>query len=479
MAHAPVLSSLSTELLHLIFGHFCLHCRGGFREPYWVEKDAGHDQSEAYLRDRHTLFSLCLVSRRMRDVAQHVLHHEFILGYAHLRRRMAYSWRGRLTSFIRTVSTRRDLAALVKTVFFHPSLQEGVELAAAWVAMRHAADALQVDLTEVWKRRRLDDRERASDMDHILLRRDLFLGPLHSIDRVTRFQDRVVLVPELLAVLLALLPNLKQLVFRIWVGSVDVPPAAMSALGVTRLPLRILETSAGQRNLLGLAPDLESLTCGRVSGFEKFSFPRLKSFCTRGTFVTNKDFSRTVESCPECLSSFTYETSGGWESGTRVMPPSEAVAQLSKFRGTLKSLHIDLRSGFLVPQDFRLDIFPNLEGFTVLESLFLTTNAIYHANNLEPPDEDSLVAILPPSIVSLTLAKAMPSTPKRLMRGLLGLAEYKRCNPERFWKLKFVRCDTKEVCFDSSVRKAFGEVDVDLVYEQFPRQDLRNYDRDG
>ncbi|KAH7263911.1 hypothetical protein B0J15DRAFT_257718 [Fusarium solani] len=481
MAHAPVLSDLPFELLHLIFGHFCLHCRGGFREPYWVEKDAGHGRSEAYLRDRHTLFSLCLVSRRMRDAAQHVLHHEFILGYAHLQTRWTYSWRGRLTSFIRTVSTRRDLAALVKTVFFYPSLQEGVELGDAWLAMRHAADALQVDLAEVWKRRDLDDRERSWRMSRVdyELRRELFLGPLHSIDRVTRPGDLDALVPELFAVLLALLPNLKHLAFgtdpgtsSIGVGVLYWSPAAISALGVIKLPLRILETPFRPGDLSKLTPDLESLTCDRIGGLEEFSFPRLTSLCIRDIRVGKYAFGEIAEFCPEGLSSFTYETGGSWEvGGGSILQPSDVVAQLSKFRGTLGSLHLDFRSKLILPRDIRMD-FPCLEGFIVLQSLFLTTNVIYHDNNLELPDEDSLVDILPPSIVSLTLAKtAWPTPPQRLMRGLLGLAKYKRRNPERFRKLKFVRFDTKQVCSDSSVKEAFGEAGIDLVYGEFPRKD--------
>ncbi|RTE69277.1 hypothetical protein BHE90_016343 [Fusarium euwallaceae] len=479
MVHAPVLTDLPSELLHLIFGHFCLHCRGGFREPYFVENDVGHDQSKTYLRDRHSLFSLCLVSRRMRDVAQPVLHHEFVLGYSHLQSRCSYSWRGRLTSFIRTVSTRRDLAALVKTVFLHPSLQEGVELGDAWRAMRYAADALQVDLAEVWKRRELNDRERTWGMPRVdsELTRELFLGPLHSIDRVTRPRDLVTLVTELFAVLLALLPNLKHLAFGVDPGNFSIgvgvlywSPAAMSALGVTKLPLRILESTFRPGDLSKLTPDLESLTCDRIGGLEEFSFPRLKSLCIRDICVHSYGFGKIADICPENLSSFTYETGGSWEAGNNFVQLPDVVAQLSKFRGTLRSLHLDYRTRFVLPKDIRMD-FPCLEGFEVLESLFLTTDLIHHDNNQELPDEDSLVNILPPSIVSLTVAKTLrPTPPQRPMRGLLGLAEYKRCNPERFRKLKFVRSDIKQVCSDSSVKEAFGEAGIDLVYGEFPRK---------
>ncbi|RSL38945.1 hypothetical protein CEP53_014444 [Fusarium sp. AF-6] len=413
----------------------------------------------------------------MRDVAQHVLHHEFVLGYAHLQPRRTYSWRGRLTSFIRTVSTRRDLAAPVKTVFFHPSLQEGVELGDAWLAMRHAADALQVDLAEVWKRRDLDDRERLWRMsrEDYELKRELFLGPFPSIDRVTHSRDLEALVPELFAVLPALLPNLRHLAYGTDTGTTFIgvrvlywSPAAMSALGVTKLSLRILETHVSQGDLYKLTPDLESLTCDRIVVLEGFSFPRLKSLCIRAIGVGKWALGEIAGFCPESLSSFTYET-GGWAMGI-VVQRSDVVAPLSKFRGTLRSLHLDFRSKLISPRDIRTD-FPCLEGFAALESLFLTNNVVYRDNNLELPDEDSLVDILPPSIVSLTLAKTgWPTPTQRLMRGLLGLAECKRCNPERFRKLKFVRSDIKQVRSDSSVKEAFREAGIDLVYGEFPRK---------
>ncbi|KAL6360194.1 hypothetical protein LRP88_05897 [Fusarium phalaenopsidis] len=385
---------------------------------------------------------------------------------------MTYSWRGRLTSFVRTVATRRDLAALVKTACLYPSLLLGVELDDACAAMRHAADALQVDLVEVWKKRGMDGRERSRNI-FSELHRQLFLGHFDGVDRVDDDLNRYRpdLVRELLAVLFALLPNLKNLAFRTEVGVfADVPATAMSALGVPKLPLQTLETGFIPKYLSRLTQDLECLTLDCLGRrVEKFDFPRLKSVCLRGLRV-NEDFGRIVESCPDSPSSFAYETSGVPVTSIGVVQPSDAVAQLSKFCGTLKSLRLDLRFMTLVFYRIRMDTLPSLEDSTALESLFLTTNAIYHANNLELADENFLVNILPPSIVSLTLAKTTSAIPQRLRRGLLGLAEYRQRDPERFCKLKLVECDT-EVCFDSYIKEALGEVSIDLEYEEFPRQD--------
>ncbi|KAI8714227.1 F-box domain-containing protein [Fusarium sp. LHS14.1] len=343
--------------------------------------------------------------------------------------------------------------------------------------MRHAADAFQVDLAEIWKKREMDDRQHSW---HIFseLHRQLFLGHFDGVDQLDGDLDSYCghLAPDLFAVLLALLPNLKHLAF----GKVEifayVPETAMSALGVSKLPLRTLKTGFMPKDLSGLMQDLENLTLD-YSGYqlEKFDFPRLKSVCLRGFCVNPQDFGRIVESCPDSLSSFAYETSGVRRSDIRVVQPFNAVAQLSKFHGTLKSLRLDLRFMTLGFYRVRMDTLPSLEYFTALETLFLTTNTIYHGREPELVDEHSLVNILPPNIVSLTLAKTTLRMTQRLRRGLLGLAEYRQRIPERVCQLKLVQCDTEEVCFDSHVKEALGEVGIDLEYEEFPRQDFSYY----
>ncbi|KAH6889668.1 hypothetical protein B0T10DRAFT_486558 [Thelonectria olida] len=69
--------------------------------------DGAHKSS--YLGLRHTLFQLCLVSRRLRNVAQPIMYHEFLLGYGDSKTIWKCSGDRRLTSFIRTVASRRDI----------------------------------------------------------------------------------------------------------------------------------------------------------------------------------------------------------------------------------------------------------------------------------------------------------------------------------------------------------------------------------
>lgn len=107
--------SLSREILRNIFIHFCEH--------YDLNEEA-LDQAFPTLSDplnQHTLFSLCLVSRSFHDVAQVLLYRRFLSRDGRkdpndrqdiiLERLIA-----QLGSFLRTVTERPDLAALVKGV---------------------------------------------------------------------------------------------------------------------------------------------------------------------------------------------------------------------------------------------------------------------------------------------------------------------------------------------------------------------------
>lgn len=131
------LATLPTETLELIFRNFCIHCRYPFKpdadatvtdaslplDAYSRGQHQQHqqypDESSWYSLDRHALFSLCLMSRRLRDIAQPILYHEFALGAGDSWRSSRYAWDGRLPSFLRTLAERGDLAGLVRRVCVH------------------------------------------------------------------------------------------------------------------------------------------------------------------------------------------------------------------------------------------------------------------------------------------------------------------------------------------------------------------------
>ncbi|KAG7292614.1 hypothetical protein NEMBOFW57_002649 [Staphylotrichum longicolle] len=135
---APGLGSLPNETLALILGNFCAHCskahgpdnfpddHSRLAEPQHDEDDE-HDEREDsdkeplwYSRTyRNTLYSMCLVSKRLQPVAQSVLYHEFVPGYGDPQHLHRISWGRRLSPFVRTIAARPDLAAVVKRAFVH------------------------------------------------------------------------------------------------------------------------------------------------------------------------------------------------------------------------------------------------------------------------------------------------------------------------------------------------------------------------
>ncbi|KAF4455165.1 hypothetical protein FALBO_15696 [Fusarium albosuccineum] len=468
------LPNLFPELLRLIFGYFCLHCCGGFREPYWVEPDDEAEQSASYLQGRQTLCTLSLVSRRFRDIAQDILHHEYLLGYTDLRHPEWYSWDGRLTAFMRTVASRRDLARLVRTVFIHPASVECIGLDEAWAALNHSSNALGFSLSETWEQRKSDPREHPGRSDYDF-RQKFFLGQLDALDRHNRLRYNGVLPPELYAALIALLPNLDHLIFRNGVGYTDVPMTAMKALGITSLPLRTLEVGCTPNNLLAVAPDLEVLTYDDAGFLPQTS--KLKSLRHRKVAINEHNFRRIASCAPVGLSSFVYEASRVQMasvdlSATSVVQPRVAVRQLARHRETLKSLHLDLRFRTRFHRDTTMEPMPSLGRFTALEELFIVTNSVYNNRSLGLPDDQTLVKLLPSSIVSLSIASPeFPPHHERVLKGLAGLAEHKRQHPERFPQLKWLRCDVKQVFEDNSVKDMLSEVGVDLEYQEFPRPD--------
>jgi hypothetical protein len=103
-------ANLPTATLPLIFNTFCLHCRDR-EKPHSRAPDASLHGTEQHRGQRswyslncHVLFSLCLVSRRFRNIAQAILYHQSIPGYRDSWRSTMYTWDGRLTSFMRTMA---------------------------------------------------------------------------------------------------------------------------------------------------------------------------------------------------------------------------------------------------------------------------------------------------------------------------------------------------------------------------------------
>lgn len=322
------LTTLPTETLELIFSNFCLHCRStsepnagspgasSLPDAYFQGHHQHHhqhpDEPSWYSLDRHALFSLCLMSRRLRDIAQPVLYHEFALGAGDSWRSTHYAWEGRLPSFLRTVTERRDLAHLVRRVCVHPFLLdkwcvtaegEGAEAneAAAITALHHAARRLGIQ------------RERY--LDHFPKPPRITRDNSHEMSRVRSAQ--------FLGLVIAALPNMEHLSLQSRSLSVQISGAALRAAGFTGLCLKILDVSSrstanSQTRLMfslneeaiGVllnSPGLSTLNLHMCGSTRYTPSPqKLRALRITHSRLSREDLVGTLSSCSQ-LDTFVYE----------------------------------------------------------------------------------------------------------------------------------------------------------------------------
>lgn len=518
MAHAT-LTSLPTETLGSIFGHFCLHCcHGGAEGPDWYFRISGHShqQQEAherswYLADyRQPLVSLCLVSRRLRDVAQRVLHHEFVLGYGDSWRSASSSWDRRLTPFLRTVGWRPDLAAAVRRVSLHPRLLEAAELgdAAALVELRRMGRVLGLDIADESAPPCYQDRPNRPPRppptpewiheefpwDYPICEYGRQFAPrIGAIDSYTSdesFRERHALGLELLAILVGMLPGVERLSIQQTV--VDYDTSYLSGL-------RSMTTARGTRHLktldlathdyspelmikvpsqavaaLELAGDtLQTLNLHMCNGFwsEPEGAPTFRSL--RTLRLTQSHLSAAalrvlLSRCTGGLTSFTYEAARSCTGldGIQFSPP-EAAESLGAHSRTLSALHLDLRQVVGIGDQPMQPLPPaSLAGFSVLEDVFLSINTLWTKDEvLSPADGDTegarlLARLLPASTVSLCIAGGDQDRRwRRLPSVLLGLS---RAGPDEWAlpRLRRVRCDS---IWERRLDKALGP-DISSIF---------------
>ncbi|KAL6360983.1 hypothetical protein LRP88_04444 [Fusarium phalaenopsidis] len=220
----PSLQNLTAEILSEIFGQFCLHCRGEFREPVRLGASFQHEnprpkqdrfESSWYALYRDALFSLSISCRKLHPLAHTVLYHEFVLGYGDSACSRVYDFDGWLASFMRTVGRRRDLAAKVRKVAIHPLLRDSVSTEEIRGLLLESAAVLGIDLVQAWKRRAdeasADERKRWGRHYDELLR--IFLTPELRDPRKAHLEimgppcDFKAVDAELITMLIALLPN--------------------------------------------------------------------------------------------------------------------------------------------------------------------------------------------------------------------------------------------------------------------------------
>ncbi|KAF5585184.1 hypothetical protein FPANT_7574 [Fusarium pseudoanthophilum] len=464
--HTPNLVNLSPELLRQIFGYFCLHCRG--KHEYLT--DNTEQLTSNYRRDRQVLVSLCLVSRRLRDISQDILHHVFLWP---LRKSLTQI---SLPLFIRTVASQRHLASSTKAVLFYSTQgASSIDFEHAHDAFKQVANVRGLKLSDIW-----DQRKDTSPHREAFLR-GLILGRAQSPDAMKNIKLHAsTLSAELLFILLALLPRCPHLALDISTHQIYDQMQALKALGVSSLPLRKLELRGAfdlewlSSQLIPISTGLEALTLYKSPPLPEIS--SLKALHLRGFRLSPDQLAKILPSCTGSLRVFTYEATDvtslhidelyNWQ-----VQASDVVRHLEKHCTTLESLHLDLRIRAFMSRDTKIDPMPHLETFTALQELFLNSDAVYNTQSLEFPDEKSLTSFLPPSIVSLTLVEPdFPSPPERLQKGLSGLANLRR-EQGRFPRLKQVTCDVKKIFDESHTEDLLLEVGIGLEYKEFPRSD--------
>lgn len=474
------LDNLAPEILRRIFECFCLHCHGRPDLPFWslheptsLEATASADPS-TYWQGRQALSSLCLVSRQFRDVAQDVLFHEFIIPVG----RQPTSLHRRVEPFLRTLASRPDLARVVCTVALDSYLSLRLDVEYAREVVEEVLHALGTNFTHFWERRKqYQGPERHPACFGISQR--FILGQLQPGDSTSEYVQRLVMA-EILVLLVALLPNLQHLILRDSLFPQLVFPAAASALGITKIPLKILDAMAMPPSILAVAPDLETVHAGPQDSYPKMPTVKRVYFCGHGS-DDNVGLKKVVSSCSSTLSTFSYQTTFIWssvdQSVTKMLQPRTAVELLTDACSSLRSLHLDMRFRVAFDRDSQVEPIPSLKEFIVLEELFLTTNSVYNGSSSMVSDEGFLVHLLPQSIKSVAFVDPeFPPPSERLRRGFLGLADARRDN-RLFPNLTDIRCDSGQVCDDGEIKHFFSQVGVDFKYQEFPTQSW-SYSRD-
>ncbi|KAL2836455.1 hypothetical protein BJY01DRAFT_258645 [Aspergillus pseudoustus] len=476
MPHAA-LDTLPLEVTSLIFN--CLRPKScGALHPDFTEPpdvyfhDGSQESSEPawYSLQLQPLLSLCLVCKRLGNLAQPLLHREFLLGYGDSWRSNRFTWSGRLIGFMRTVARRRDLAAQVTRIFIHPEIWESHR-------SKTVVERWQSEQNPVWRSR----------------------CPF-SWSEVRLSED------DLIAVLILELPNLQYCSLQVGVDTDEIAPgASFRAALISRLPIKTVDlnlcaTSCEVRksygkfsiiqrafSLLNLSMGLETLNLHQYYGSVLRddidpipALPNLKNLRLTFSWLNERTLQSLLSSCGS-LQTFHYEATSNPErndigyyfyiltsTGNIHFRLTDAVKHLSSHCKTLKSVHLDLRMrGFTQCTPEPWTAF-SLEQFTTLQHLFLTLDefhSVYMVAHASP--DQGLITLLPSSIISLYLAGQITDELSRMEESLIGLAEGVLSG--QLPNLEVVRWDeTERLSAGFPVHTMFSAAGVDFSYSSWP-----------
>ncbi|KAL6922862.1 hypothetical protein FSST1_000136 [Fusarium sambucinum] len=498
---------LPNDILFIIFSHSCLHCQDHYNQS-WDDRPLRAikpcrpkqqpDEKSWYSIDRDTLFAVCLASKRLRDVAQPILYHEFVLGYGDSWKSNMYDWGGRLASFMQTLARRPDLSRQVKVVYINTLLfkpnEEGNRS-----ALLEAAQAMKIDLPAVWKRRASKiPASEAQDWPEVY---PIFLSSYLDDSRdLTERQERHLrwamnessapawrwLNSELIATLIAQTHCVQYLSLQgnhTW-PTCGLPGSSLRSLGVANLPLKTLDLGVGANSLIELAPALQTLNLHQYKGDLRswdIELPCLKTLRITDTFLSANSIRRLLNACTGGLTAFEFESYKddesprcGYEGNPPIPPdmlhdnhfqPSDVIEILQKHKSTLRVLHLDLTTRRFHMRKIPLEV--NLKNFTTLRHIFINAIPLFGLRREQNSDSGMLTRFLPRSIVSLVIYRETLDRRRLIDGALFASADSKFQSQDKFPFLSHVGCNLactleRDLTTESSLLSLFEPAGVNF-----------------
>ena len=427
-AHPPIrvssaayLLNLPLEILQLILGEFCQHCRGAHLDcapDVRIVDGVGTrkrdpDALGRYGTDRRTLLAVMLTARALRGVAEAVLHH-----------------------FV--AAARYD----------HAAISRHLDLPATHVRMAYLQDGFIGSGKPPYEL--IGCSLFGSLIAHLVNLQYLSLrdiaGSLHEV------------------------PYALQKVESLSLLTLDVSFFAVKFI----IPYSLGKLSGMARRIMHLSANLETLNIHSCYSTDRhvFSLPKLQTLRITESLLSVADLKGLLDGCTG-LRSFTYEDAGpdtpfihGYKA-ERALSPSDAVRALDPFRGTLESLHVTKR-----PWGARLanekGPLPSLDRFTALRDLLVDWSSVCDVDSNRAEVSSVLAVLLPPNLESLRLVMCAPfgQLLDPLESALWGLATSPQGGGRRkpFPHLKYVGCDIDIGARGERLRDVYRNLGIDLDY---------------
>lgn len=485
---AVSLGNLPLDVLYVILGNFCAHCRRerltltqndknsffGIQQEYAKKLKppiktrsrskkarqgairAGSDKEKQILPWRSlgvtSLASLCLVSKNFCALTQPILYHEFTLGYGNPWHSFNYTWERRLCQFVLTVSSRPDLAELVKRVYIsHHVLPP-------FSANKSIQSTIETAVTNLGKTLPRRWRSRPELVESYTSCVDNAMSDLVSSESTWPASDAR---GDLIALMSAVLPNLEHLIIAAeWVprnhNNSDTIHSLFRGSNTSLKTLDLCNPYRNVQSLLRIAQGLEALHLHDCRGHwtldddvSDLSFPLLETLSITHSFMSLKSLRQMLRAIKGPLSTFTFEApflfpmrasqeliDGAYEP----CQPSTVVPALAEtHRSTLKRLHLDWQRAAPVTEHIC-----SLAALDAVEDLTLSAVSLHrHAQIHNMTKDERLAQVLPKSVVSLSLRGHDFVQPDYIAEELVNLAEAKLRNLRQLPNLQNVQCDAR------------------------------------